>query len=278
MKTDGAGSSIDSSATAAFTGAEFRSIVRSGKWTAPTVGAASRYLQAHLVVLPASDANEFAEFCELNGEAFPVLESGEAGAYTFQKLAAAMDVRTDIPSYSVYRFGELVDQPTDIVELWRDDLVAFCLGSNFSVGRRLASSGISARQFEIDGNVPMYKTNINCEATERLSGPLVVNMRPVPMDAIAEVVRITGRIPQANGSPIHTGAPEAIGIFDLSCPDFGAAVEVLPGEIPVFWACGVTAQVIAMESKLDLMITESPGHMLVSDVLEAYVDRAFPAT
>ena len=68
-----------------------------------------------------------------------------------------------------------------------------------------------------------------------------------PAQAI-RAVEICSRFPRAHGAPIHLGDPAAIGIRDLGRPDFGDAVEVRAGEIPVFWACGVTPQAVAMEA------------------------------
>jgi uncharacterized protein YcsI (UPF0317 family) len=42
-------------------------------------------------------------------------------------------------------------------------------------------------------------------------------------------------------------------------------VTMRPGEVPVFWACGVTPQAVLMEAKPDLAITHSPGCMFVTD-------------
>lgn len=65
---------------------------------------------------------------------------------------------------------------------------------------------------------------------------------------------------------MQVGEPEALGIVDLGRPDFGEPVEVKPGEIPVFWACGVTPQAALMDAKPDLAITHAPGHMFITDL------------
>ena len=108
-------------------------------------------------------------------------------------------------------------------------------------------------------------------------GPMVVSMRPIPMDRVADAVRITGNVPQVHGAPVHTGAPEAIGIHDLATPDFGDPVPISADEVPVFWACGVTPQAVALAAGIPLIITHAPGHMFVGDVLEADLHRVFPA-
>ena len=117
--------------------------------------------------------------------------------------------------------------------------------------------------------MPMYLTNIPCEPAGVFSGNMVVSMRPLPNDQIVKAINITASMPRVHGTPVHIGDPEAIGIHDLSHPDFGEAVTIRPGETPVFWACGVTPQSIVMNSKPDFCITHAPGHMLITDVKNA---------
>ena len=115
-------------------------------------------------------------------------------------------------------------------------------------------------------NVPMYRTNVACQSAGVFHGPLVVSMRPLkPADAV-RAVQITSRFPAVHGAPVHIGFPEQIGIADISRPDFGDAVPIAVDELPVFWACGVTPQAVAMEAKPALMITHSPGCMFVTDL------------
>src|SRR5207244_489957 len=97
-------------------------------------------------------------------------------------------------------------------------------------------------------------------------GPLVVSMRPLkPADAI-RAVQITSRYPSVHGAPVHIGLPGQIGIGDLGRPDFGDPVPIQADELPVFWACGVTPQAVAMSVRPSLMITHSPGCMFVTDL------------
>ena len=65
---------------------------------------------------------------------------------------------------------------------------------------------------------------------------------------------------------IYIGEPERLGIKDLHKPDFGDALRIEPGEVPVFWACGVTPQAAVMASGVPFAITHSPGHMFITDV------------
>jgi uncharacterized protein YcsI (UPF0317 family) len=109
-------------------------------------------------------------------------------------------------------------------------------------------------------------TSRACAPAGKFTGPLVVSMRPIPSDLIARAAEITAKLPLAHGAPVHVGDPRAIGIADLSRPDFGDSVTVLPGEVPVFWACGDTPQAVAMEVKPELMVTHAPGHMFLTDL------------
>lgn len=91
-------------------------------------------------------------------------------------------------------------------------------------------------------------------------------MRPVPEWQAVRAAQVTSRFPAVHGGPIQIGNPQAIGIHDLNKPDFGDAVRVREGEVPVFWACGVTPQAVAMQVKPEMMITHAPGHMLITDI------------
>ncbi len=251
---------------------------RNGRWSGPTAGAAVDYVQANLAIVPSEYAVEFEAFCRSNPKPCPILEVLETGNPVPTKSAREADVRTDLALYRVYRGGEVSEEPSDISSLWDGEMVAFLIGCSFTFEKRLAAADIPLRHIECGANVPMYVTNIRCESVGAFSGPLVVSMRPIRMDKVAEATRITGQVPQVHGSPVHTGAPEAIGIKDISRPDFGDAVPIEDGEVPVFWGCGVTPQAVAIEAKLPLMITHSPGHMFVTDALEAYVEKFFAAT
>ena len=261
---------------AALSGRDFRLLCRSGDWTAPSVGASTRYVQANLAILPAEQADDFESFCALNPKPCPLLERLPSGQFLTAKTADAADLRTDIPRYRTYANGRLIDESTDILNSWRDDLVAFLLGCSFSFEGRLAAAGIPLRHLEQGVNIPMYTSSIDCLPAGPFTGPMVVSMRPIPMHRVADAVRITGELPQVHGAPVHSGAPEAIGIRSLDSPDFGDPVSIHPDEVPVFWACGVTPQAVALAARIPFMITHAPGHMFVTDVLEAYLDRTFP--
>jgi uncharacterized protein YcsI (UPF0317 family) len=101
---------------------------------------------------------------------------------------------------------------------------------------------------------------------------MTVSMRPMTPAQAIRATEVCARFPRAHGAPIHLGDPAAIGIGDLSRPDFGDPVEIRPGEIPVFWACGVTPQTVAMEVRPPLLLTHKPGHMFVTDLRDAELE------
>ena len=223
-------------------------------------------MQANLVILPKALAHDFLRFAQANPRPCPVLAVSEAGSPAFPTLGADLDIRTDLPRYRVWRDGELVAEPTDVTDLWQDDLVSFAIGCSFSFEEALIEDGIEVRHIARDTNVPMYRTNIPCVSAGVFQGPLVVSMRPMkPADAI-RAVQITSRFPSVHGAPVHLGMPHMIGIADIDKPDYGDAVPIHADEMPVFWACGVTPQAAIAQIKPPFCITHAPGCMLITDL------------
>ena len=235
-----------------------------GGLVAPTTGHAPGFTQANLVVLPREWAYDMLLFGQRNPRPVPLLDVTDTGSFR-TALAPDADLRTDLPRYRVWRDGELVDEPGDVVELWRDDLVSFLIGCSFSFEQALLDAGVPVRNLEQGRNVAMYRTSIDCRPAGRLQGPLVVSMRPIPAALVATAVQVTARMPQVHGAPVHIGSPAALGIVDLDRPDFGEPVEAEPGDVPVFWGCGVTPQAALMASRPPFAITHAPGHMFVTD-------------
>jgi uncharacterized protein YcsI (UPF0317 family) len=251
------------------TGLEVRRACREGSWSGPTAGLAPGYAQANLVILPAEWAFEFLLFCQRNPQPCPLLDVTDPGRWSPSLVAPDADLRCDLPKYRVWRDGELVDEPADIRSLWRDDFVSFLLGCSFTFDAVLKAAGLPVRHVDLGRNVPMYRTSIPCRPAGRFQGPLVVSMRPFSPANALRAVEITSRYPEMHGSPVHIGFPEQIGIADLAAPDYGDAVPILKGELPVFWACGVTPQAVVTASRPPLAITHSPGCMFVTDRLDA---------
>lgn len=246
--------------------ARLREAIRAGKHTGPTAGLAPGFVQANVVILPEKDAADFAEFCRLNARPCPLIEQLDVGDPQPRRSAPGADLRTDVPRYRVFRSGEPdPHEPTEIRELWRDDLVGFLLGCSFTFEAALVAAGLPVRHIDQGRNVPMYRTNVACRPAGRFAGPLVVSMRPYRPEQIERVREISGRYPTMHGEPVHVGDPAAIGIGDLTRPDFGDAVTIEPGETPVFWACGVTPQLALAAARPELAVTHSPGCMFVTD-------------
>ena len=249
---------------ASYTPAQARALFRTTD-VATTAGFSAGFAQANLIALDKKYAFDFLLFAQRNPKPCPllgVLEPGEVSS----PLLAGGDIRTDIPSYRVFSHGSLIDEPTDATAYWTENAVAFVIGCSFTFEQALLDNNVPVAHIEQGVNVPMYLTNIDCEPAGAFSGKMVVSMRPIPAGLVADAVRITSRYPAVHGAPVHVGEPGLIGIEDLSAPDFGEAVDIPAGWVPVFWACGVTPQSIVMHSKPELAICHSPGKMLITDV------------
>jgi len=247
------------------TPSSLREQIRARKWTGPTTGASSGYVQANLVILPAEAGFHFLLFCVRNPKPCPILDVLEPGA-TAPAIAAGADVSTDLPRYRIFEQGSFKEEVEDISPVFDDKMVSFLLGCSFSFENALLAAGVPIRNLEEGKNVSMYVTDRPCRPAGPFSAPLVVSMRPMTPEQAVRAVQVTTRFHLTHGAPVHMGSPEALGIKDLDRPEFGDPVSMLPGEIPVFWACGVTSQLAARSAALPLIITHAPGHMFVSDL------------
>jgi uncharacterized protein YcsI (UPF0317 family) len=242
-----------------------RLAMREGRWTRPTANVAPGRVQANLVILPKDWAFDFLLFCQRNPKPCPLLVASEPGAVDLPGWGEDLDLRTDLSGYRVFRDGELVEETDDIRAHWRDDLVTFALGCSFSFEQSLLDAGLELRHHVTGRNVPMYRTSIDCAPAGRFHGKMVVSMRPFrPAEAI-KAIQVTTRFPAVHGAPVHLGHPEQIGIRDVARADFGDDPVMHEGELPVFWACGVTPQVVLEAARPPFCITHKPGHMLVTD-------------
>lgn len=237
---------------------------RSGAWTGPTAGLCPGYIQTNLAIVPQADALDFLRFCQRNPKPCPVVEVTETGDPEPKLTAPGADLRTDLPRYRIYRRGAVVSEPTNLDEIWRDDLVSFLLGCSFTFEHTLLAAGIPVRHIEQGVNCPVYRSNRRCTPAGRFSGPLVVSLRPIPANLVPQAVTISAARPDVHGAPVHIGSPSQLGITDLDSPDWGDPVTLQAHDVPVFWACGVTPQAVAEESTPELMITHAPGHMFVT--------------
>lgn len=245
---------------------QVRRAARQQRFTGLTTGLAPGYVQANLAVLPAADAEDFVAFCRANAAACPVLAVGEPGVPRLPDLGADIDIRADLPAYWVYRDGHRAETVADIAALWRADHVAVAIGCWFSMEDALARAAVRLRHVELGIQGPLFRINRDTVRVGRFGGPLVVSMRPFAAEAVETVRQVTGRFSRVHGGPVHIGDPAALGITDLARPDFGEVLMPLPGEVPMFWGCGLTALTALEQSGIPLFITHAAGAMLVSDL------------
>jgi uncharacterized protein YcsI (UPF0317 family) len=250
---------------------EARQLFREGLRT-PTAGWCPGWTQANLLAVPRELAYDLLLFGQRNPRACPVLDVGAPGAVSTELFTG--DLRTDLPGYRVYENGRPVADLSEVTGIWRQDLVPFLIGCSFTFENALIQAGVPVRHIEAGGNVPMYLTSLACRPAGVLAGPLVVSMRPVPAALVPAAIRVTARYPAQHGAPVHVGDPAEIGVADLGAPDFGEPVEVRRGEIPLFWACGVTPQAAVMASGVSFAIGHLPGHMAITDARERDFDVA----
>jgi uncharacterized protein YcsI (UPF0317 family) len=249
-----------------WTPSQLRAACRSGAFSGHTSGLAQRRVQGNVVILPQELAADFLRFCQRNPKPCPLLAVSEPGDPALPGLGQGIDIRSDLPRYRVWRYGQLAAEPTDVTDLWQGGFTSFVLGCSFSFEQALMDEGIRLRHVEQGRNVAMYRTSLPATPAGPFRGPLVVTMRPLSAADAIRAVQITSRYPAVHGAPVHLGDPAQIGIADLCKPDYGDAVDVLPGEVPVFWACGVTPQAALVQAALPLVITHAPGAMLVTDL------------
>lgn len=244
-----------------------RQLIRIQDFNGNTSGCAQGCVQGNIVILPKEWADDFLQFCLFNPKPCPLIGmSTNAGDFLLPELGQDIDIRTDVPGYRLFENGLLTQELTHIKDLWRDDLVTFVLGCSFSFEEALIADGLEIRNISERKNVPMYRTNIACKSAGRFSGETVVSMRPMLSKDAIRAIQICSRFPSVHGAPIHFGDPKLIGIDDINTPDYGDAVTINEYEVPVFWACGVTPQLVLEQTKPPFCITHSPGKMLVTDI------------
>jgi uncharacterized protein YcsI (UPF0317 family) len=235
--------------------------IRDGAITGTSRGLALGFVQCNLAILPKDYAFDFLLYCQRNQRACPVLEVTDPGDPVPRKLAPTADLRTDCARYAVYRDGIRQEDRADISDLWRNDLVAFLIGSGITFDGALERAGVPTDQYRW-----VLRSHLPTEPAGPFRGNLIVTMRWLSPEQAITATQVTSRFPFNHGAPIHLGDPEAIGA-DLTNPLFGGAVPPLPrGLVPVFWACGVTPQSAAEQAKLPLFIAHAPAHSFITDL------------
>ncbi len=235
--------------------------IRDGRITGTSRGLALGFVQCNLAIMPKANAFDFMLYCQRNQRSCPVLEVTDPGDPVPRKLAPKADLRTDCARYAIFVDGTRQDDRTDIKELWRDDLVAFLIGSGITFDGALERAGVPTDRYRW-----VLRTDRPTEPAGPFRGDLIVTMRWLTPQQAITAVQVSSRFPFNHGAPIHIGDPAAIGA-DLGNPLFGGKVPAMPeGLTAVFWACGVTPQAAAENAKLPLFIAHAPAHSFITDL------------
>ena len=248
--------------------AQVRQLIRQGRIDFPTAGMCRGYAQANLVILPPEYADDFAEYARRNPFPCPILEIIRGTPETHD-MGEGGNICTDIPRYRIYENGVFTRELTDASAYWKDGCVGFLIGCSFSFEEALMAAGIEIRHIAQGRNVPMYKTNLQTVKAGPFAGPMVCSMRPMTPENAQKAYDITAKMPNVHGAPVHMGDPARIGVADIMKPDYGDPVDIYPGEIPVFWPCGVTPQAAVEHARPPIVITHAPGHMFITDIPNA---------
>ncbi|XP_021259638.1 UPF0317 protein C14orf159 homolog, mitochondrial isoform X2 [Numida meleagris] len=243
-------------------------------------GMAEGYEQANVVILHKSLADDFEKFCHANSGPLPLLYRSKPGEWKRPSLSSDSDIRkydkavvtsyftgTDCLQYRKYEYGAFTGSLKSLKDYSEQlkDMVAFYLGCSFSFEKALQAAGIPVRNVEQKCNVSTYKTAVPCYSISTFCCNLVVTMRPIPESKLEAAVLATSELKETHGAPIHMGDPGLLGIQDLSKPDYGDPLHLHPGDIPVFWPCGLTGIEAAINCRSPLVFTHSSGCMFITD-------------
>lgn len=247
---------------------ELRALVRAGAWREWTIDVCPSYLTTTVIILPEAYAADFLRYCLRNPRACPLLDVTDPGDPEPRRLAPWADIRTDLPRYRLWEYGEIVGEVDDLRASWRNDLVSFFFGCSATLEGALHQANV---QFVDEGGATcraMYDTTVDTVPAGRFRARLVVTMRPLAPSDVARAVHTTGRLPAAHGAPIHIGDPAGLGITDLRSSPYGdvANIALRPSDVPVFWACSVTADLAARHARPDFMITFIPNYFFITDI------------
>ena len=245
--------------------AEARRIIRAGDYAGHTAGVAPDYVQGNLCILPKDMALEFAAFCQRNPKPCPLIGMGAPGDPSLPDLGD-IDIRTDVPRYRVFKDGKLVEEPTDIRKYWIGRprhlraRVLVLLRAAVAAGRHPAAAHRAQHrgahvphQHRLRAGRPLQGQDGGVDAPLHAGG-----RHPGGADHLA----LSGRAWRA-GAPGPAARRSAS--RDIDKPDLGDPAEIRDGELPVFWACGVTPQVVIEAARPSICITHKPGSMLITD-------------
>lgn len=249
---------------------DYRLMVRRGEWPTdvdPEYCCAG-YTWHAVNIIPREYAYEYLLFCTRNPRGLFVSEVCEPGSPHPMLLAPDADLRTDCGKYRVYQDGEVIDEPTDILKYWRDDLIAFLLPCSYSFEGVLRQNNVKFR------TMGTFTTNLHAIPAGRFKcDNIIVTVRlfKTSRDAV-RAIQITSRLPVAHGSPICIGDPARIGIKDIFHGDIWNflppdAPPQEPNEVCLTWMCACTPENAIKAAKPSLAIVHHPGYVFVSDRL-----------
>lgn len=245
---------------------DWRARFRAGE-VRQTAALAPGFVQTNIAILPERHADDFEAFLRANPAACPLVARGAAGDPALPSLGEAIDIRSDVPRYRIFRDGRPADLASDIGDLWRADLVTFAIGCSLTFEADLVAAGVGLRCYGPGVSCSAFDTGIANRPAGAFGGNLVVTMRAIAREHLDLATRVTASHPDSHGAPVHSGEPAVIGV-DLGLPIDGIGLtDVLAGEVPVFWACGVTMERAIASAGLPFAITHAPGHMLITDRL-----------
>ncbi|MFP4200161.1 MAG: putative hydro-lyase [Bacillota bacterium] len=260
-------------------GADSRSVrkaLREGTHRGPTAGLARGHAQANMVIIHRDLLESFMVFCVRNPIPCPLIDVTDPGDPEPRASARGADLRRDLGRYNVYRDGKLDEVVSDLDALWDEEMVGLLLGCSYTFERALMDAGVPLRHIEAGRVVPMYITDIPTREAGPFRGPVVVSMRPVPARLVSRATALSARYAFAHGAPVHVGDPEVIGIENLGDPDYGDRPAMREGDVPMFWACGVTSQRALLAAAPPLAMAHVPGHMFVTDLLDEDLAGGIP--
>ena len=195
-----------------------RLAIRARSHRGPTAGLAPGFVQGNLAILPQALAADFLRFCQLNPKPCPLIGTSAPGDPRVPELGADLDIRTDLPRYRVWQNGELVAEPEDIRDVWRDDLVSFVIGCSFSFEEALMARASSCATSRAAATCRCTAHRSQRDAAGPFHGPMVVSMRPLQAGrrhprradhhAFSRGARRAGAYRQA-GADRHHGCDEA---------------------------------------------------------------------
>ena len=149
-----------------------------------------------------------------------------------------------MPRYFIYSKGRIVEDILDLSgfdSMW-DNYASFYLGCSFTFETALLENGIELGNTLKGKNASMYSSNIALYPVGPFEGKMTVTLRTIAENQLEKAFMISSQYPDHHGAPVHIGDPMRIGIDDIMKPDRGDPPVDRDGGIPVFWACGVTAQ------------------------------------